>query len=719
MMGLWVRAVIRHRLIIIAVWIAISAAGAFASANIDQRLTTSLEVPGSHSAQADEILTTHFDENIQGTFTVLYKFKTSTPTQIQDYKSSIVEAAKEIAGAKVVQQRAMGGILVASITTPLTLLEAAAQTEELRAAIEEAGLQGALVTGPPAINHDVSPVLVSDLHRGKIVTFAVALFLLLIMLGVSIAVIIPLIFAVASISMAIALVYLLAHKMLMVLYIPNIVELIGLGLAIDYSLLLLHRFRSELRKNSDGNVNDAILATMTTAGRTVLISGTIVSIALATLLLIPVPFVRSLGAAGLIVPMTSMLAAITLAPALFSLLGKLAVSTIGFPGLIGRKDALSGSWAKIARLVIAKPKSVFSGSLITLAIMASSIFWLAITPSSLTAIPANLESSQAFSLITDRAGPGVITPHEFVIDLGADGQANVPAVNTARMKLAKTLTRDSEIFIVAMDNKAPFIDADGRYLRIFVVGHHALGLPESDHLVHTLRTINLKSFGFSAQAVAYLGGAPAQGVDLIRKTLQSMPWIILLALLLTYILLARALRSLILPIKAIALDLISIAIAFAALVVVFRFGFASSLLHTYRLDQIEVWALIFLGAVLFGLSMDYELFLVSRMREARDRGASNSNAIIEGLAHTGGVVSAAALIFVASISGFVTGHFAGLQQLGIGLGVGVLIDATIIRGLLLPSAMVLLGRWNWWLPVWAARLLKTKASPLDQPEVRL
>lgn len=717
MMGLWVRAVIRHRLIIIAFWIALSAAGAYASATIDQHLTTSLGVPGSQSAQADEILATHFDENIQGTFTALYKYKTSTPAEIQGYKTSIEKAAKEIAGAEVVQQRAMGGILIASITTPLSLLDAAQQTDGLRAAIKNAGLQGVLVTGPPAINHDVSPVLASDLRRGQIVAIAVALFLLTLMLGFSIAVIIPIIFALASISLAIALVYLLAQQFLMVLYIPNIVELIGLGLAIDYSLLLLHRYRRELRKNPEGDVSDAILITMATAGRTVLISGTIVCIALATLLLVPVPFVRSLGAAGLIVPMTSMLAAFTLAPALFSLLGKRAVSSIGFPGLIGRKDVLSGSWAKIARFVIARPKTVFFSSLLTLVIMASSVFWLAITPSSLTAIPSNLESSQALSLITNRAGPGVITPHELVIDLGADGQAHLSAANTAREKLAKTLTKNSEIFIVATDANAPFVDSSGRYMRIFVVGQHALGLPESDELVKTLRAINLESYGFSPQSTAYLGGAPAQGVDLIRAILESMPWIIVLALLLTYLLLTRALRSLILPIKAILLDFISIAIAFAALVAVFRFGFASTFLNTYRLDQIEAWVLIFLGAVLFGLSMDYELFIVSRMREARERGATNSEAIVEGMVHTGGVVSAAAIIFVAAMSGFVMGHFAGLQQLGVGLGVGVLIDATIIRGLLLPSSMLLLGRWNWWLPQRVADLLKVKASPLE--EVRL
>jgi RND superfamily putative drug exporter len=533
------------------------------------------------------------------------------------------------------------------------------------------------------------------------------------MLGISLAVIIPLIFAVASISLALSLIFLLSQKTLMVLYIPNIVELIGLGLAIDYSLLIIHRFRRELRDDPTIEVSDAINRTMATAGRTVIISGFIVSIALATLLLVPVPFIRSLGAAGIIVPASSMLAAITLAPALLSLLGRRCVATIGFKGIISKADVMNGSWAKIARFVVSKPKSVFIGSLATLAIMIAPIFWLSITPSSLTAIPANLESSQALSMLTNRLGSGVITPHELVIDLGADNRATTPSVDAARLKLAKQLSKNPEIFIVASESKLPFIDADGRYVRIFVVGRHVLGMPESDQLVGVLRTINLTQSGFSSEAKLYLGGAPAQGVDLIRTIINSLPWIIGLALLLTYLLLVRALRSLILPLKAIALDLLSVAVAFAALVAVFRFGFASSFLQTYRLDQIEAWTLIFLFAILFGLSMDYELFLVSRMREAREAGASNNDSVVEGLAHTGGVVSAAAIIFLAAVSGFVTGHFAGLQQLGIGLGVSVLVDATIIRGLLLPSTMVLLGRWNWWLPTPVARFLKTKASPLD------
>jgi RND superfamily putative drug exporter len=167
------------------------------------------------------------------------------------------------------------------------------------------------------------------------------------------------------------------------------------------------------------------------------------------------------------------------------------------------------------------------------------------------------------------------------------------------------------------------------------------------------------------------------------------------------------------------MDLVSISISYAALVAVFKYGFGSTLLGTYQLDQIEAWVLIFMFAVLFGLSMDYEIFLVSRMREAKDAGATDNGAITHGIAHTSGVVSGAAIILVGALSGFVFGHFAGLQELGIGLAVGIIIDATIIRGLLLPSSMALLGRWNWWLPQSLAGLLKVKASPLDRPEARL
>ena len=710
------RSALRHRCAILFIWLLVISAGIFAGGKLNDHLTTSLTVPGSESAKASQILGEQFGENIEGSFTVIYKFTNATKAEIEQLNQKVSTAATAIPTAKVAAHRALGGVLYVNISTGYDLLKAASYTDTLRAALARVGLGKALVSGPPAIERDVTPILKSDLRQGQGVAIVVALLLLILMLGACWAIYIPLVFAVASVSLALGLISLLAQKFLMVLYIPNIVELIGLGLAIDYSLLILHRFRRELMDAPGDDINDVIIRTMKTAGRTVVISGLSVSIALATLFLVPVPFVRSLGMAAIVVPLVCIVTALTLQPVLLSVCGRKGTLPHGFKGLIGRTDVMSGMWARIARFVVARPRSVFSSTLAVLLALASSVLFLQVTPSSLTAIPENLQSAKALTMVTDRVGTGVITPIEIAIDLGAPELSADPDIALAKMTLIAQIQKNPHTFLVAAGQEPTFTDPTGRYMRIIVVANDGLGDASTKDLVQKLRSNLIPEARFPKSAKIYVGGAPAQGVDLVHTIFTTFPWIIVLILIFTFLILMRAMRSVILPLKAIALDLISIATALSALVLVFKFGFASSLLGTYRLDQIEVWVVIFLFAVLFGLSMDYEVFLVSRMREARDNGASNSQAIVEGLAHTGTVVSAAAVILVGALSGLVNGHFAGLQQLGIGLAVGVLIDATLIRGLLLPSSMVLLGRWNWWLPQGIARVLKTKASPLNDQE---
>ncbi len=713
------RSALRHRAAILIVWLLIICVGIFSGGKLSNHLTTSLTVPGSESAKASRILGDQFAENIEGSFTVIYKFKNANPLELEQLNQSIAAAAETIPTAYVAAHRALGGVLYSSISTSYDLMKAARYTETLRAALIERGLSDALVSGPPAIEHDVTPILNSDLRHGQGVAIALALLLLILMLGTSWAVYIPLIFAIASVSLSLALIYLLAQKFLMVLYIPNIVELIGLGLAIDYSLLIVHRFRRELMDAPEEADDYLIIRTMKTAGRTVVISGLSVSVALATLLLVPVPFVRSLGLAAILVPLVCVLTALTLQPVLLSLCGRNCTIPTGFAGLMGRKDVMNGLWANIARFVVARPRIVFSSTLMVLLAMASSVVFLQVTPSSLTAIPENLQSAQALTLITNRVGTGVITPIEVAIDLSAPGRATSPLIAEAKNSLIVAIQKNPATFLVAAGNEPIFTDPTGRYMRIIVVAKDGLGEESTKVLVHQLRNSYIPNAGFPASVKIYVGGAPAQGVDLVHTIFTTFPWIILLILMVTFLILMSAMDSIILPLKAIALDLISIAIALSAIVLVFKFGLASSLIDTYHLDYIEVWVIIFLFAVLFGLSMDYEVFLVSRMREARDNGATNSQAIIEGLAHTGTVVSAAAIILVGALTGLVNGHFAGLQELGIGLAVGILIDATLIRGLLLPSSMVLLGQWNWWYPKTLMRRAITKASPPNESELRL
>ena len=687
MLDTWTLSILKHRKILALIWLLVIAAGAVASTKLDSHLTTSLGVPNSSSAAADKILNRTFHENVEGTFTVIYPFKNASSTEIAGFESAIASAAKLIPTSSIAEEKALGGTLFVNINTNLSLSEASRFTFEFRAALKSKNLSGAMVTGPPAIKSDVSPILNSDLRHGEVIGVLVALLVLLLVLGFSLQILTPLIFAMASISATVGAVFLIAQKFLVVLYIPNIVELIGLGLAIDYSLLMLFRFRRELEKSPQER-EAAIGRTMQSAGRTVLLSGVTVAIGLATLTLVPIPFIRSLGITSALVPLISILTAFTLQPILL----------LWIPQGSRRSIGERFSFSALAKFIIGRPLQVFLTALVIVVALASSVLALHITPSSLTSVPAQLESERAISRITSSVGEGVITPNQLIIDLGKSGLAASPEVVKSRVDLAAAILKNPEVMVVASGSKTPYIDASQRYLRLFIFSRDSFGSSKSQKLVKDLRQISLTKYGFSAQAQMYLGGAAAQGADLLQVLLSTFPWIVLLALLATFLLLARNLRSFVLPFKAILLDLISLSVAYGIVVLSFGNSHLAHLLGIYHLNQIEAWALLFLFVLLFGVSMDYEVFIISRIKEAKERGLTNNEAIAEGVSETGLVVTSAAVIFIGAVSGLALGHFAGLQEIGIGLAFGVLVDATLVRGLLLPSVMVLLGKWNWWMP---------------------
>src|SRR5262249_52993672 len=218
-----------------------------------------------------------------------------------------------------------------------------------------------------------------------------------------------------------------------------------------------------------------------------------------------------------------------------------------------------------------------------------------------------------------------------------------------------------------------------------------------------------------AAATVLVGGAPGQGERRLHRAYVYFPPLILAVLVLTYLLLLRAFRSVLLPLKAVLLNLLSVGAAYGILVVVFRWGVGNDLFGLYRFDQVEGWIPIFLFAMLFGLSMDYEVFLVTRMREAWDAGADNTTAVAHGLERTGRIITAAAIIMCAAFSGFVAGRIVGLQEVGLGLAVAVFFDGTMVRCVLVPSLMAIFGRWNWWLPSRFARVVRVRPSPLAEP----
>jgi RND superfamily putative drug exporter len=286
-------------------------------------------------------------------------------------------------------------------------------------------------------------------------------------------------------------------------------------------------------------------------------------------------------------------------------------------------------------------------------------------------------------------------------------------VQAAVQRLVAGLRSDAEVrSVTGAESTPPYASADGRYLHLQVTGAHEYGSPEAMDFVHRLRDDIVPSAQFPAGANVYAGGGPPSSVDVIDTSYGAFPWLVLAVLVLTYITLMRAFRSVLLPLKAVVLNLLAIGATYGLIVIVFKYGVGADLVGLYRFDQVEAWIPIFLFAMLFGLSMDYEVFLVSRMREFWDEGLSNAEAVAQGLERTGRIVTAAATVMVAAFAGFAAGSIVGLQEFGLGLAFAIFIDATLVRALLVPALMRLFGRWNWWLPERAARILRVAPSPI-------
>jgi RND superfamily putative drug exporter len=338
-----------------------------------------------------------------------------------------------------------------------------------------------------------------------------------------------------------------------------------------------------------------------------------------------------------------------------------------------------------------RPVWVLLGGTALLLVLAAPALALRVTPGSFEGIPHAPESSQGLELLRDGVGSGAVTPTHVVIDGGARSR---PALE----RLANGLARDPEVHVVARGTRPPYVDDDRRFSRVIVVGRHEYGEPETRALVHRLRDRLVPAADFPTGTTVVSGGAPSQGADFLSATYDAFPWLVLAVLGVTFVVLLVAFRSLLLPLKAVLLNALTVAAVYGVLVLVCQRGVGAGALGLEQTGAVEGWIPVFLFATLFGLSMDYEVFLVARMREAWERTGDNARAVAEGLEQTGAVITAAALIMVAAFAGFVAGRVSGLEQLGLGLALGVLIDATIVRALLVPAFMAVFGRWNWWLP---------------------
>jgi RND superfamily putative drug exporter len=361
-----------------------------------------------------------------------------------------------------------------------------------------------------------------------------------------------------------------------------------------------------------------------------------------------------------------------------------------------------------------RPVWFLAGTTALLLLLASPVLALDLGPGSNKGIPSNLSAVKGNDVLTQALGAGAVAPMDIVVDTGRAGGALSDPTRAALFRLLKLLQGDPEVAGINFAEGPQYTDDTARYLHAQITTKHEYGSNEAAALVHRLRDHDVPAAQFPRNVRVYAGGGPPSGVDFLHQTYSAFPWLVLAVLLVTYVLLMRAFRSVLLPLKAIILNLLAIGAAYGVLVMVFKWG-AGSWAGLISFDQIEGWIPVFLFAMLFGLSMDYEVFLVSRMREEWDATHDNERAVSRGLAKTGRLVTIAGWIMVAAFMGFVAGSIVGLQEFGLGLAVAVALDVTIIRALLVPSAMKLFGRYNWWLPEGLARIVRVKPSPLAPP----
>jgi RND superfamily putative drug exporter len=707
------RFVLRHRWLVLGAWVAVFSLCALASSQLSGLLTNRFTLPGTDTHRAEEILEKHFGQRSTGSFTIVAETHGTAATLVPQLRTAAERAAAELPTGRLVSVAAVtDDIAVAQIVSNLEPADSKGRTDGMREAVGSLAGAEIYVTGQAAIEHDLDPVFAEDLARGELIAVPIALLLLIFTFG-TLAFLLPFAFTVVTIPTTLGIVWVFANFMELTTYLTNLVTLVGLGIAIDYSLLVVYRYREELRRGSQRE--EAIVTTMSTAGRAVVFSGTAVAIGLALLLFMPLPFIRGFGVGGLIIPAVSVAAAVTLLPALLSLVGRpLDRVQLLPPGWLDqRADHERGFWAVLAHFIMRYPKLVAGSTAALLILLTLPVLALELGPGSNKGIPRDLEAMQGYEILSEAVGAGATAPTAIVVDTGRAGGAGDPVIGKALTELARRLDADPEVAAIRFDQTQQHVDPSRRYLNVEVVGEHDYGEPASLEFVDRLRGDAIPSAGFPESAVVYAGGGPPGGQDFIELTYSWFPWLVLAVLVATFFLLMRAFRSIVLPLKAIILNLLSIGAAYGLLVIVFKWG-AGEWIGLIAYDQIDAWIPVMLFAMLFGLSMDYEVFLVSRMREEWDEGASNEDAVVLGLTKTGRLVTAAGLIMFAAFMGLIAGSIVGLQQFGFGLAAAILIDVTIVRALLVPSAMTLFGKWNWWLPEGVARIIRVEPSPLGE-----
>src|SRR3954464_9602877 len=499
--------------------------------------------------------------------------------------------------------------------------------------------------------------------------------------------VLPLLMAIVSIMTTFLLLFGLTAVTSVSPIVQFLIALIGLGVAIDYSLLVVSRWREERAHGHTGD--EAVQRAMETAGRAVVFSGITVAIGLLALIALPLPFLRSMGYGGMLLPLVSTLVAITLLPVILAKAG----AKLDWPHR-RTDDKASRAWIRWAEAVSRRRWRAAGAGMAVILALALSATNLQLGAADADTIAKSGPAEQGLKQLESAGiGEGSILPHEILVE----GKTNPTTV-------AHDLNKVDGIH-GAVAPSGPDWNRTGTHIV------EAIPVPDSGTSEGRDTLSNVRDTAHSAGAGVRVGGGPAANQDFIDAVYGSFPLMIALIAITTFILLARAFRSLLLPLKAIILNVLSVAAAWGVLVLVWQEGYGSEAIWGIQATgSIQSWMPLIIFAFLFGLSMDYEVFILSRMREEYDRTGSTEVAVVQGIGRTGRLVTSAALILFLTFTAMASGPQTGLKRVATGLAAGILLDATVIRALIVPAVIALMGRWNWWLPEWPARVLRVEPS---------
>jgi putative drug exporter of the RND superfamily len=596
------------------------------------------------------------------------------------------------------------------------------------------------LAGGPAFYGDVQHVSESDLQRSEIISLPLAALALLVVFGSAVAAGVPLAVGGAAVVVALAGIFVVASLAPMSIFVLNLATLLGLGLGVDYSLLLTSRFREELAARPEGpdRVADAVRVTVATAGRAVFFSGLTVLLGLLGLVLFEFMILRSVGIAGAIVVGLAVASALTLLPAILTIVGaridRFAVRRVTV------SSGTDGAWARLARRVMRHPVAVLVPVLAFLLLLGAPFLHARFNAPDASILPPQVASRAAFDRLQAQFGEGEFAP--LVLAVRTQGPATSRANVAALYDWTRRLAADPRIArvdsLVDVDPRLSleqyqllYGDPNGprdRYLQVAlgattrgdltavtVTTRYGPNRDEGRALVRDLRTPG-SPVAPPPGMTALVGGGAADVADVVDRVRADFPRTALFIIVSTYLVLFVLLRSVVLPAKALIMNTLSIVASFGALVWIFQDGNLSALLGFQPLGFVETTQPVILFCVLFGLSMDYEVFLLTRMKEVWDRTGDNVEAVAGGMERSGRIVTSAALIVVVVASSFAFADIVLIKALGVGMAIAVALDATVVRALLVPATMRLLGKWNWWLPERVERLIANRL-PASEAEV--